>query len=118
MGFADGHTTARAGNYLLLLLAKEQSLEYSRFYDATDETRESLLDGMGLSDPEIDRESFCAEVYMDIAVCQLEDEGLLTTRETGDILADGEPNHEIALTQSGREFVAAGKVFSFYSMDL
>lgn len=119
MGWAYKHHTAAAGDYLLRLLIVETTIHYSRFYDATDATEAALLSGMGHG-PEGDADAApdCPAAYVDNAVGQLEEAGLVVTRRTGGKLADGEPAYEIELTPAGREFAASGEKFPYYDMDL
>ncbi len=119
MGWAHKEDTGRAGSYLLAILAAEVKVPYSRFYDATDETESKLLAGMGYPDPEDpDHVPDSPASYMDHAVGQLEKAGIVATRLTGGKLADEEPAYEIELTEKGRAFIATGKQFPYYDMDL
>lgn len=118
MGYANSHDVACAGNYLLSLLASEDRINYSRFYNDSDETQSRLLEGMGYSDPDDEDAPECPAVYMDIAVGQLVSSGIVTTRETGDLLPDEEPNYEIVLTDFGREFLKGSRHFDFHDVML
>lgn len=55
---------------------------------------------------------------MDNAVYQLERGGLVTTRQTGEKLADDEPAYDIELTEEGRKFIKSRKKFLYRDMDL
>ena len=114
MGHAYSHQIERAGKYLLSLLASEDRVIYSRFYDGSDETHFRLLVEMGYSVPDDDEAPDCPEGYIDLAVGQLESAGMVKTRDTGALLADDEPEYEIELTSLGREFLAAAKQFEFH----
>jgi hypothetical protein len=103
-----------AGDHLLGLLRTEGSLRYSRFYDGSDKTHEALLRGMGLGEDHCDS----PEWAMDTAVAQLEKAGLVATRTTADLLADGNRDYEISLTDEGRAFLAEGKSFPYRDVDL
>ena len=118
MGHAYENDIESAGLYLLGLLKAETAVRYSRFYDGTDETQEDLIRGMGF-DPE--GEAYvpdCPEVFMDVAVGQLEEGGVVRTEQLPELLADETNDYRIELTDEGREFLERGDRLVFRSVDL
>ena len=118
MGQAHSHHIERAGLYLLRLLEREASVRYSRFSDGTDETQGELIKGMGFDPAAADDVPDCPEVFMDVAVGQLEQGGIVRTEELAELLADGTNDYRIEITAEGRVFLERGSRFVFRSVDL
>ena len=92
-------------DYLLRVLKQEPTITYDRFYDGGDECRQKLCEGLGMSASDADW--YGAEGVMDTAIAFLERDGIVTTGELPDRLADGVLNYEISLTENGRALLAA-----------
>lgn len=106
----------QAGDYLLSVLKKESPIRYSRFYDGTDETRQTLLAGMGIS--ERDADWYSVEALIDDAVILFQHIGAVQKRELDDELADGFPDYEISLTEKGQAIVAGGTRYEFPDLEM
>src|SRR5690242_5652653 len=89
------------------LLRTEPVIPYSRFYDGTVETAKALNRTLGLDE----NDWLPNEGLMDLAVAELEDAGFVKTEELPDILADGEADYQVSLTDTGRAFVDGGELF-------
>jgi hypothetical protein len=118
MGFAYEHDIERAGLYLLGLLKSEAAVRYSRFYDGTDETQAELIRGMGFDPNGDDYVPDCPEVFMDVAVAQLEQGGIVRTEELSELLSDETNDYRIEITDQGSTFLERGGRFPFRSVDL
>jgi hypothetical protein len=110
------HVLKTAGDYLLSVLKKESVIRYSRFYDGTDQTRQRLLEGMGII--EKDADWYCAEALIDDAVILFGHIGVVEQRLLDAKLADGHPDYEIVLTDDGRTFVAQGTAYEFPDIEM
>ncbi len=107
MGYSHAENIRTAGAYLLRLLSEETTIEYTRFYDGTDDTRLALYASLGLT--EEDGEYYCAEHLIDLAAAQLEAQGFIHTETLSSKLADGEPNYSIRLAADARGRFASGE---------
>lgn len=116
MSIMPGNMVKKAGDYLLSVLASEPSIRYSRFYDATDATRERLRLGVGLS--QADADYYCMELMMDLAVSMFEKRKLVQTRYLEEKLADDEPDYEICLTDEGTRFITEGRDYASPDVEL
>ena len=116
MGHAYSQDIKRAGLYLLRLLEREASVRYSRFYDGADETQGELIKSMGF-DPAADDVPDCPEVFMDVAVAQFEQGGIVRTEELAELLSDETNDYRIEITDKGREFLERESRFVFRSVD-
>src|SRR5207248_2762898 len=97
-------------------------VRYSRFYDGEDETQEVLLRGMGYGPAldgtaEDDYVPECPENLMDLAAAQLEQGGIVKTTDLDDLLADGNEDYLIELTDKGRAFLERGERFRFWDAE-
>ena len=116
MGQMPGEMTKMAGDYLLSILVEEITVPYSRFYDGSDETREKLRIGIGMS--ESDADWYSIELMMDLAADRFAKMGIVEIRPREDKLADGEKNYDIVLTEKGCQFIADAKEYKFPDLDL
>ena len=115
MGLRPAELIGQAATYLLSILETSRTIEYSAFYDGTEETNRKLCAGIGIS-PE-DGEWYSAEALMDNAVGQLEQQGIVQTEFLEDLLPDDEPNYRITLTDSGRALFKRGFRPSFFDSE-
>ena len=99
-------------HYLLSVLESESSVPYSRFYDGEDDTHAALNKALGLED-----DWYCAEVILDLAVSQLEEQGLVTTTPLDTFLADGESDYLIAITDAGKKWSTERYRLQFRDME-
>jgi hypothetical protein len=131
MAFMDACDIQVAGDYLLNLLRAEGPVEFERFYDGKEKTAVALREAMGWSTPVgwkwcpfaftcwvIDEplppaEDNSTECALTLAIHQLEEAGLITTRRNGYVLEDDNPDYDISLTAAGEAFVASGQNFRY-----
>ena len=113
MSIVSKNKIEAAGRHLLRRLASEKRIRYSVFY-GTDEASDSLLRGMSIGGDE--RES--APVFMDLAIEQLEQQKLVTTRILDELLIDGQPDYEVSLSERGNTLIADGGEVHFESVCL
>lgn len=106
MGLSPAHMIEGAADYVLRILRDQRQITYRQFYDGTNDTATKIEQAI-VSDE--GRGWYSAEGLIDIAVSQLEQQGVVETTPLDDILADGEPNYSIALTALGADALA-GKV--------
>ena len=116
MGTIPGTLITSAAEYLLDILLVEESVLYSRFYDGTDETREKLIKGIGIT-PE-DADWYGVEGVMDLVAGLLEREGCVRLVPLAEELADGEPAYRIDLLEDGRKALKDGKLPRFGDVTL
>lgn len=102
MGYTPGDMVERGARYLLDVLNQCGEVDYSRFYDGTDETHRELNRALGLDD-----DWYCAEHIIDLAAFQLEEQEVVTISELETYLADGEPDYRISLLPRGRRYAAS-----------
>ena len=88
MGYVHASSIELAIRYLLPILQAEKAVNYSRFYDGTDECCAQLRASLGV-DPDHDH----AELLMDLAVAQLQDNGVVRRVDLDDKLSDGENDY-------------------------
>ena len=112
MGYSDAEVIRDAADYLLGVLLDSQELAYSTFYDGTDNTHDELMKSIGLED-----EWYSAERLIDLAVVQLEEQGIVRTEKLASKLADDENDYLIELTDAGRKRIDAGFQPSFRDME-
>ena len=93
-----------AGKYLLDRLLDATKLPYSTFYDGTDATHDQLTKSVGLEDDGW----YSPEHLVDLAVYELEEQGIIETEELATTLEDGENDYLIRLTTEGREKLVGG----------
>ena len=110
MGYSYAHNISKAADYLLEILCSEIHVDYSRFYDGSEETEERLREEMG-----VDRESVCS--LIDLAAIQLEEQGIVKTTALDVKLADEHPDYRIELTEEGCEKLVAGYEPKFRDME-
>lgn len=103
MGMSPDSAIRDAGEYLLNRLLQSTSLPYSTFYDGSDATADQLERSLGLEDT-----WYSAEQLIDLAVSQLEYQGIVRTETLTTKLADGEDDYLIELTADGRKKLASG----------
>jgi hypothetical protein len=116
MGSMPGAIVQRGGEYLLSLLLERHVVMYSEFYDGTEPTREKLRLGLGLS--ESDADWYGLELIVDLAVDHLVDLGVVAKGDVEELLADGEANYRIELTESGCERIMEGVPILYRDYDL
>lgn len=118
MGYSDATVIKDAGNYLLTVLLNDNSVPYSRFYDGKDETHFQLCEAIGLldDDGEVD-DWYSAEQLIDLAVAQLEEQGIVTIETLTAKLADGYDDYLICLTEDGRQKLASGYQPTYRDME-
>ena len=116
MGMMYAHHIKQGAHDLLKVLRGESSVRYSRFYDATDETRRALCKGMEMS--EEDADWYGAEGIMDEAAAALAAQGYVKITRLQDLLADGEHDYLIDLTEEERAKLEAGQEPVFRNLDL
>lgn len=101
----DSRTSAqRAGDHLLSLLRTEGRIQYSRFYDGSAATARRLRD---ICDCKSDVVS--AELLMDMAAAQLEEQRYARLVTLPGKLADDENDYAIELTEEGKALLEAGR---------
>lgn len=105
----DTRTSAqRAGDHLLGLLKSEGRVCYSRFYDGSDEAARRLREVCGCTSDIVS-----AELLMDIAAGQLEEQGVARLVTLHNRLADGENDYAIELTDEGKALLESGRQVRF-----
>ena len=112
MGYMNQEYIRNAANHVLNILKNESAVNFSRFYDRTEETDNQLAKIVGLEE---------ASVAMDCAITQLIDQRIVKARRAiGDLSEDacGYEGHCIELTDFGKEQLAAGAKLEFVGMDL
>lgn len=103
MGYSSADAIQIAGEYLISRLSAAIRLPYSTFYDGTEETSEQLTKSLGQEDT-----WYCAEHLIDLAVNQLEAQGIVETQPLATKLADGEDDYLIELTEEGSRKLKSG----------
>jgi hypothetical protein len=118
MGMMYAHNQEKAAAFLLKVLEEKGGrVDYSYFYDGSEETAQRLYAGMELEDG--DGEWIGAEGVMDEAAAEMESQGFVRiVWLEGQKLADDEPAYAIELTEEGRKKIAAGKKPKFRNLDL
>ena len=116
MGTMPGKLIKTAAKYLLEILFVEESVLYSRVYDGTDETRDKLIEGMGITVEDADW--YGVEGAMDLAAGLLEREGYVRIVPLEEELADGEPAYRIDLLEDGRKAAKVGRLPAFDDIEL
>lgn len=112
MGYIPREPIERAGAHLLSVLRAEQSVCYSRFYDGGDETHDLLCRALGL-----ENDWYSAETLMDEAAAQLADAGVVAIVSLSQVLADGQQDYRITLTDKGRALPSRRR-FRFHFVEL
>lgn len=103
-----------AGDYALKLLNEKGSLRYSEnFFDGSQEMDRELRAIFGF-----ESHWDVPAIYVDWAVIQLEDAGLVHKHVLAEKMSDGEPDYMIALNNEGKEFIRSGQAFQCRDMDL
>lgn len=113
MGAVYAHNIENAAKRILAILAERDFVDYSEFYDGSDERSLALRVEIGL---EPDDEWNCPELLVDVAVAQLSKQGVVTTTKLRSKLADDEPDYRIAWTERAPELVKQG--LRFWDADL
>lgn len=116
MGAIYAQNVSDAANFLLVFLARaeQKCVEYSYFYDGTEDRAKDLREWLGLSAVTADG---VAEHTLDVAIFQLEEEGLISKYTLRYKLSDDEPDFLIVLTEMGSDFVARKKQFIGRTME-
>lgn len=114
MGWADRSFIENAAKYLLSTLQAREFVDYSEFYDGTDETAERLRQAVEGDD---DGDSQSPELMLDLAVDQLEGQGIVEREWLDSQLADGEQNYRISWAKGGRQ-KAEATALSFHDVEL
>jgi hypothetical protein len=115
MGYSYACNIERAGTHLLSLLKIEGTVQYSRFYDGSEETALALAKAMGFDEEEA--EWNCPEHLMDLAAGELERAGIVVTGKLPDKLTDGYTNYFIQLTTEGRKWLEGGERFAYWDAE-
>lgn len=110
MGWVASDDLKQAGDHLLGILGRESTICYSRVYSETVDPA-ALARECGLDEND-------AHVLIEYAAGQLERAGLVAFAPLEQELIDGEKDYTIALTERGRDFLAAGKPFRYRDMYL
>jgi len=103
-----------AANHLLEILKYESAVNFSRFYDGTEETNIKMAMIIGSQEDA----GACA---MDCAIIQLIDQRIVKAQKAiGPLNEDacGYEGHNIILTDFGKKQLAAGAKLEFVGMDL
>ena len=115
MGWVYRHSLGQASKHVLNVLKEKTTIRYSdHYYDGTTELHERVAKEMGFEETYHDE----FPILVDIAVGQLEREGLVATEILTETMSDGEPDYTITLTEAGKAFVARGDEFPHWDMDL
>ena len=104
MAAFDARLIERAARYLIHVLVSQTAdltVDYSRFYDGTDETHLNLKQALGL-----ESDWYSAEHLMDVAIGELEQMGVVETATLDRQLADCEPDYRITLTDERPDILA------------
>ena len=112
MGYMNDQYIRNAGNHLLDILKNESLVNFSRFYDGTEETNNKMAKIISLEG---------ASIAMDCAIIQLIDQRIIKAQKAiGNFGEDacGFEGHNIMLTDFGKQQLAAGAMLEFVSMDL
>ena len=112
MGCRPADMIEKAAKYLVSILMEKGKIDYDYFYDGEERTRSKLIEGIGITCEQADRH--CAEALMDNAAYELEEQDVVEIEEIDSILADGNPNYRITLTEKGREKITNGEKLEFY----
>ena len=108
MGHIPAELIERAGNHLLDRLFDAIKLPYSTFCDGSVESHKRLCDVLGLED-----DRYSAEGLIDLAVGQLEEQGIVVVQQLSSKLADGENDYLIEFTEDGLGRISADFVPSY-----
>lgn len=112
MGYLPASVIEQAGQYLLCVLQAKNEVDYSFFYDGSDEAHQRLNDATGLDD------WYGAEGVVDEAAYQLAEAGYVSIRPLDSKLADDEQDYQIVLTAFGRASLESGGKPEFEGVDL
>ena len=115
MGYVYEHTIRDAASYLLEILDKSPEAAFSTFYDGTDETAERVHKGVGID--WAPAEEGVALRALEIAIGQLENQGLLTTCPLDSKLADGESDYLISLSPKGKSWCSERFELQFHDAE-
>ena len=115
MGFTNATLIEAAAKHLLSILHSESPIRYSRFYDGSDKTSQRLADAIGLEPKS--RGWYSVEHIIDLAVYELEKQGVVKTRFLDERLMDGEPDYEIILTSRGKEALVRNERLQFWDAE-
>ena len=112
MGYTAAHCIEAGALLLLSILEEKRQVDYSTFYDGTDETADDLRKRLGLED-----DWYSAENVIDLAATQLSEQGLVALRDLETKLADEEPDYTITLTARGRAWLTDRFPLAFRDME-
>ncbi len=113
MGYVSKSRVEHVALFLIELLKEKGSVDFDYFYDGTDETEMKL--NKALEYPKDDEESV---ILMDIAISELEDMGIVETKQLSSKLADDEFNYRTRLTYEGEKIIKSGQKMEFRDLDL
>ena len=105
MGTAGRGFIENAARYLLSVMESREFVDYSTFYDGTEETEERLRQAV---EPDPDEDCQSPELMMDLAVDLLEEQGIVKRDDLDTELSDGQKDYRIAWTVGGREKARKG----------
>lgn len=111
MGYCPAEPLTNGARLVLDALKESERVAYSYFYDGTDARDQFLMVELGLED-----DFYGVASLIDFSVTQLEEAGLVTTRDLDTTLADGEPDYEIRLTPQGKQLLASGATFTCHDL--
>ena len=115
MGHVYASQLAKPGNYILSLLRANPSLRYSEhFYDGTDELCDRVAAAMGLDQGDAD----LMPILVDIAVGQMESQGIVNTTQLPEKMSDGENDYLIEPTEQGQNHIESGSPLQFRDLYL
>ena len=109
MGYVYKETLERAVPFVFNRLKTTCSFCFSEIYDGSDETWQSVLEEMGIT--EVDDAHCPALLRVDLIVAEMEEAGLVMTEQLSRKLPDGEDDYRITITEEGQEFIKSGKTF-------
>jgi len=108
MGYTYRVAIEKAAFHVLERLRHQTDIPYSTFYDGTDETHDELERILDWD---------CPEHAIDLAVAQLEQQGLVETEPRSNTLSDGELDYSIRLLRRGHEWLGEPFDLSFYDAE-
>ncbi len=114
MALSPAHAIEVAADYVLDILREHRKITYRQFYDGTDDTATKV--DQAIVSPDC-RGWYSAEGLIDIAVAQLEQQGVVETTQLDDVLPDGEPNYSIALTARGDDAIAGNTKLTYWDSE-
>lgn len=100
MALTPAHIVEKGAMHVLSILKDTSPVRYSVFYDGEEKTSDALAVALGLEEA---KDWYCVEHIIDLAVYELEVQGIVGVRELPDLLVDDTNDFEITLTDKGRQ---------------